>query len=123
MLAPVLPGVVPNPYWSPHMLVRTPTLLPGLESGIGGAWAVRHGRRVGRGGRRRSFVLTLLTAALLVLGLVGGTPPRAAAAPGDVGTEDMSHAGTGTPTGTKRAESVLWFNDGFWWGNLWDTTS
>ncbi len=33
------------------------------------------------------------------------------------------HAGTGTPTGTKRATSALWFNDGSWWGNLWDTAS
>jgi PKD repeat protein len=47
----------------------------------------------------------------------------ARAAPGDVGFEGLSHAGTSTPTGTKRAESVLWFNDGLWWGNLWDTVS
>ena len=40
-----------------------------------------------------------------------------------MGVEGPSHLGTGTPTGTKRAESVLWFNDGFWWGNLWDTVS
>ena len=37
--------------------------------------------------------------------------------------EGLSHSGTGTPTGTKRAESVLWWNDGSWWGNLWDTVS
>jgi hypothetical protein len=48
-------------------------------------------------------------------------PGAAVAADGDVGTEGPSHSGTGTPTGTKRAESVLWFNDGIWWGNLWDT--
>jgi hypothetical protein len=51
------------------------------------------------------------------------TPSVASAAPGDVGFEGLSHAGTGTPTGTKRAESVLWYNDGSWWGNLWDTAS
>ena len=44
-------------------------------------------------------------------------------APGDVGFEGLSHAGTSTPTGTKRAESVLWFNDGSWWANMWDTVS
>ncbi len=37
--------------------------------------------------------------------------------------EGPSHSGTGTPTGSKRATSSLWFNDGFWWGNLWDTAS
>jgi hypothetical protein len=48
-------------------------------------------------------------------------PAAATGAAGDVGSEGPSHSGTGTPTGTKRAESVLWFNDGYWWGNLWDT--
>ena len=50
-------------------------------------------------------------------------PERRSAAPGDVGFEGLSHAGTSTPTGTKRAESVLWFNDGSWWANMWDTVS
>ncbi|WP_077488477.1 Ig-like domain-containing protein [Sinomonas mesophila] len=49
--------------------------------------------------------------------------PIAAADAGDVGVEGPSHSGTGTPTGTKRATSSLWFNDGIWWGNLWDTAS
>jgi hypothetical protein len=49
--------------------------------------------------------------------------PAASAAAGDVGTEGLSHSGTGTPTGTKRAISALWFNDGIWWGSLWDTAS
>jgi hypothetical protein len=42
---------------------------------------------------------------------------------GDVGTAGPTHSGTSTPTGTKRAESVLWFNGGSWWGVLWDTVS
>jgi hypothetical protein len=41
---------------------------------------------------------------------------------GDVGVEGPSSAGTSTPTGNKRAESVLWFNDGIWWANMWDAT-
>jgi hypothetical protein len=61
----------------------------------------------------------------IVLGLAvaafSGT--AAWADPGDVGTAGPSHSGTGTPTGTKRAESVLWFNGGSWWGVLWDTVS
>jgi hypothetical protein len=48
---------------------------------------------------------------------------RAPAAPGDVGYEDGSFTGTSSPTGTKRAESSLWWNDGLWWANMWDTAS
>lgn len=65
----------------------------------------------------------MLTALLLVFGIVLVVPVAATAATGDVGVEGPSHSGTGTPTGTKRATSALWFNDGTWWGNLWDTAS
>jgi hypothetical protein len=65
----------------------------------------------------------LLTALLLALAGVLVAPATAAAAEGDVGVEGRSHSGTGTPTGTKRSTSALWFNDGSWWGNLWDTTT
>jgi hypothetical protein len=68
----------------------------------------------------RSGLPALLTAAVLVVGVLA-VPSPVSAATGDVGAESLSHAGTGTPTGTKRAESVLWYNDGYWWGNLWDT--
>jgi hypothetical protein len=54
---------------------------------------------------------------------LAGLVVPASAAPGDVGVEGLSHSGTGTPTGTKRATSALWFNDGLWWGNLWDSAS
>lgn len=64
----------------------------------------------------------LLTALLLALAAVI-VPIPASAAEGDVGVEGPSHAGTPSPTGTKRATSGLWFNDGTWWGNLWDTAS
>lgn len=60
----------------------------------------------------------MITAALAI---ALGTVP--AVARGDVGYQDQSFSGTGTPTGTKRAESVLWFNDGSWWANMWDTVS
>jgi hypothetical protein len=67
-------------------------------------------------------VSALIAAVLLALGVLL-VPGPASAAPGDMGTEGPSHAGTGTPTGSKRNESVLWYNDGSWWGNLWDTDS
>ncbi|GKV73687.1 MULTISPECIES: Ig-like domain-containing protein [Pseudarthrobacter] len=63
-----------------------------------------------------------MAALMLALGAVV-VPVGASAAEGDVGVEGPSHSGTGTPTGTKRATSALWFNDGLWWGNLWDTAS
>ncbi|MHA7178938.1 CBM96 family carbohydrate-binding protein [Arthrobacter sp. MDB2-24] len=74
------------------------------------------------GGRRASWLGALLTALLLALGALV-VPVAASAAEGDVGVEGPSHAGTGSPTGSKRATSALWFNDGLWWGNLWDTAS
>jgi hypothetical protein len=47
----------------------------------------------------------------------------AVAAAGDLVVVGPSFAGTGTPTGTKRAESVVWWNDGFWWAVMWDARS
>ena len=41
----------------------------------------------------------------------------------DVGYRDQSFSGTSTPTGTKRAESLLWWNDGSWWADMWDNSS
>ena len=61
-----------------------------------------------------------LTATLLCLALL---PATAGTAAGDVGYQDQSFSGTGTPTGSKRAESVLWWNDGSWWANMWDRVS
>ncbi|WP_258804063.1 Ig-like domain-containing protein [Pseudarthrobacter sp. NS4] len=73
-------------------------------------------------GSRKLRLHALLTALLVALaGLV--VPAGASAAPGDVGVEGPSHSGTGTPTGTKRSTSGLWFHDGSWWGNLWHTAS
>ncbi|MGF9647880.1 Ig-like domain-containing protein [Pseudarthrobacter oxydans] len=72
--------------------------------------------------RPHSLLAALLTAVLLAVGVVV-VVPAASAAPGDVGVEGPSHSGTGTPTGTKRSTSGLWFNDGTWWGNLWHSAS
>src|SRR5438034_1459422 len=66
------------------------------------------------------FVRAAAAAAVLTsLIFVGGS----VAATGDIGYQDQSFSGTSTPTGTKRAESVLWWNDGSWWGDMWDTVS
>jgi hypothetical protein len=87
-------------------------------------WLERAARGSGRPSGRRTSSRALaprLVAAALLAASVLIVPTAAQADPGDVGSVGPSHAGTGTPTGTKRAESVLWFNDGYWWGNLWDT--
>ena len=93
-------------------------------------WTSRLGVR-GSGGsaglRRRGLrslrLHALLTALLLAVAALMVPGTASAATTGDVGTQGPSHSGTGTPTGTKRAVSALWFNDGSWWGNLWDTAS
>jgi hypothetical protein len=71
----------------------------------------------------RSLGVPALIAAVLLALSVLVVPGSASAAPGDVGTQGPSYAGTASPTGTKRNESVLWYNDGSWWGNLWDTAN
>jgi hypothetical protein len=81
----------------------------------------RSGRRRSRLRGSRNLGLTALLAALLLALTALVVPVTAAAA--DVGVQDFSHTGTGTPTGTKRQTNALWFNDGIWWGNLWDTAS
>ncbi|WP_426573901.1 PKD domain-containing protein [Aquihabitans sp. McL0605] len=46
-----------------------------------------------------------------------------AASPGDIGWEGQSFDGaSGSPSGSK-PESKLWFNDGSWWADMWDTTT
>jgi hypothetical protein len=78
--------------------------------------------RGSRSPRLHALPAALLAALLTVLGVVV-VPVAASAATGDLGVQGPSHSGTGTPTGTKRATSALWFNDGLWWGNLWDSAS
>ena len=67
--------------------------------------------------RRWAVLVAVLTLIWLPRPLV------ASAATGDVGYRDQSYAGTTDPTGTKRPESALWWNDGVWWANMWDTGS
>ena len=91
------------------------------------SWPSEHRIAAGPGGSRlrgtsRAGLGSLLTVLLVVVAALV-VPTGASAATGDVGFEGPSHSGTGTPTGTKRQTNSLWFNDGIWWGNLWDTAS
>lgn len=62
-----------------------------------------------------------LVAGLLALSTV--MPATVSADAGDVGVEGPSYTGaSANPTGEK-PESKTWFNDGSWWGSLWDTAS
>ncbi|MEO8285764.1 MAG: S-layer homology domain-containing protein [Chloroflexota bacterium] len=51
-----------------------------------------------------------------------GQPPQQATS--DIGYKDFSWAAAsvGDPT-TEKPQSKLWFNDGFWWGSLFDRTT
>ena len=52
-----------------------------------------------------------------------GFAQAANAATGDIGSDGPSTSGAGSgPTGEK-PESKLWWNDGFWWASMWDSTS
>jgi PKD repeat protein len=68
--------------------------------------------------RRAPRTAGLVAAALLALAVA---VPAAALA--DIGYQGLATSGTGTPTGIKRSESVLWWNDGSWWAHMWDTVS
>lgn len=91
-------------------------------SGLGGRRGDRRPARRRPHGPENLWFPALLTALVLALGVLGA-PGTASAATGDVGVQGPSHSGTGTPTGSKRSTSGLWFNDGIWWGNLWHTAS
>jgi PKD repeat protein len=71
-------------------------------------------------GSWRSCALLASCALVLSIAAFGVSAPKAFA---DVGYEGQSYTGTGTPTGLKRSESVLWWNDGSWWAHMWDRTS
>ncbi|MEX5718236.1 PKD domain-containing protein [Geodermatophilus maliterrae] len=70
----------------------------------------------------RSFVLVVLAALLAVGGLVVG-PDRAAAATGDVGYPGPSYAGASYVPTSDKPQSKLWFAQGSWWANMFDTGS
>jgi hypothetical protein len=67
--------------------------------------------------------LVAVLAAGLAAGAAGSRTDAAAATSPVTSLEGPSFAGTGTPTGTKRAESVVWWNDGSWWGVMWEVRS
>src|SRR5687768_2943455 len=73
--------------------------------------------------RRLRDGVAVAALAMLALAALAGAAPQSTHAAEDVGHEDYRYTGTSSPNGTKRAESTLWFNDGSWWGNMWDPAS
>jgi PKD repeat protein len=78
---------------------------------------------IGSARRPVRAALALVALALALALALAAAAPHAYADAGDIGVQGRSFTGTSTPTGNKRAESVLWFNDGSWWADMWDTTS
>jgi PKD repeat protein len=65
---------------------------------------------------RASFLIAVALAALSFARV-------AQAAPGDIGYEGPSTTGAGSGITASKPESKVWWNDGFWWGSIWDATS
>jgi PKD repeat protein len=67
------------------------------------------------------------TVVLTVANAIGSdTVTRAgliSASPGSIGYQDMSTQGTGGAATGEKPESKLWWNDGSWWGVLFDSAS
>jgi hypothetical protein len=70
----------------------------------------------------RSLVLVVLAALLAVGGLVVG-PDRATAATGDIGYPGPSYAGVSHVPTSDKPQSKLWFAQGSWWADMFDTVS
>jgi PKD repeat protein len=71
-----------------------------------------------RAPRVRSTVALILAAVLVSL-----LPAASTAAPGDIGHLGPSAVGAGSAPSGSKPESKLWFNDGLWWGSLWNIAS
>jgi Bacterial Ig domain len=56
------------------------------------------------------------------VGLFAAASP-ASAQTGDVGHEGPSYSNTAGPLTAEKPESKLWWNDGFWWANMFDNGS
>ena len=70
-------------------------------------------------------VRVLILVLALPLALLGPVlrPSIARATIGDIGYQGPSSAGAGTAATGSKPESKLWWNDGFWWASMFDSTS
>jgi hypothetical protein len=77
-------------------------------------------RELGRISRQRAFWAMAALVLVVLVSSLGGSL-AAAQTTGDAGYRDFSFAGSGSPTAEK-PQSKLWFNDGSWWGSLFDAS-
>ena len=76
-----------------------------------------------KGSRRGIRRVARMLGSLVIMSSVGTLlAGPSSAVPVAVGYKDHSYAGTVAPTAEK-PQSKLWFNDGVWWGVLWQTTA
>lgn len=79
-----------------------------------------HGRGRSLRCRFRCGIVTALIAGCLV---VAAAPFGPAATTRSLQVSGPSFRGTTAPTGTKRAESAVWWNDRWWWAYMWSSAS
>ncbi|GAA4286201.1 PKD domain-containing protein [Georgenia daeguensis] len=72
-------------------------------------------------GSRPRNALAALLAALLLWALAAAPP--AIADTGDIGYQGPAYNGSGGAPTADKPQSKLWFNDGTWWADMFDTTS
>jgi hypothetical protein len=72
-------------------------------------------------GRARRLCVAVFGGALIG-SLLGLAPPAASGAPVTAGYRDFSYSGASAPTGQK-PQSKLWFADGAWWGDLYNSST
>ena len=74
-------------------------------------------------GRFKWFTIAAVLTAVVSTSFLLGVAPAAQADPTDVGYRDFNYgSGTANPT-SEKPQSKLWFNDGTWWGTLWDPST
>ena len=64
----------------------------------------------------------ILMVMVILAGGLSLRAPKAAEAATNAGTKDFSYSGVTAPTGQK-PQSKLWFNDGLWWGSLYNRST
>ncbi|HBH59708.1 MAG TPA: hypothetical protein DDY41_16605, partial [Arthrobacter bacterium] len=64
----------------------------------------------------------MLIAAMFIAGSLLVTSPAASADPA-YGTPSLSYSGVSNPPTSDKPQSKLWWNDGSWWADMWNTGS
>jgi hypothetical protein len=59
----------------------------------------------------------------MAIGLLAITAPAVLADPGDIGFQGPSFSGSGADPTSSKPESKVWFNDGFWWASMYNSSA